>query len=138
MSRTILIVEDEVDLAQTCVRLLRRRGWQAVAVQTRAAGLGALRDKPALAIVDRRLPDGDGLDVLQAATDAGTPAIMTSGHDWVDTRQRALDRGAAGFLGKPFGAEALLELIDSILGPPPALPGPPPPAGDPGRRPLAC
>jgi two-component system OmpR family response regulator len=122
MSDIILIVEDEVDLAQTCIRLLRRRGWQAVAVQTRAAGLGALRDRPALAIVDRQLPDGDGLDVLRAAADAGTPAIMVSGHDLADTQRRALDCGAAGFLGKPFGAQALLGLIDAILGPPPAAP----------------
>jgi DNA-binding response OmpR family regulator len=138
MSRMILIVEDEVDLAQTCVRLLHRRGWQAVAVRTRAAGLGALQDRPVLAIVDRQLSDGDGLDVLQAATDAGTPAIMTSGRDWADVRRRALDIGAAGFLGKPFAGEALLELIDAILGPPPTVQVRPPPAADPSHRSLAC
>ena len=137
MSRTILIVEDEVDLAQACVRLLHRRGWQAVTVRTRAAGLGALQDRPVLALVDRKLPDGDGLDVLQAAADAGTPAIMMSGHDWAETRRRALDHGAAGFLGKPFAGEALLDLIDAILGPAPTVPVRPP-AGDPSRRPLAC
>jgi DNA-binding response OmpR family regulator len=133
MSDIILIVEDEVDLAQTCIRLLRRRGWQAVAVQTRAAGLDALRDRPALVIVDRQLPDGDGLDVLRAAADAGTPTIMVSGHDLADTQRRALDSGAAGFLGKPFGAQALLGLIDAILGPPPPSPADPPPP-----RPLPC
>ena len=137
MSRTILIVEDEVDLAQSCVRLLHRRGWQAVAVRTRAAGLGALQDRPVLALVDRQLPDGDGLDVLRAAADAGTPAIRMSGPDLPDTRRRALDSGAAGFLGKPFSTGALLELIDSILGPPPGVPVGPPPADDPSRRPLA-
>jgi DNA-binding response OmpR family regulator len=132
MNRTILIVEDEADLADTYRRLLDRRGWTAVVVATRRAGLDALQGRPALAIVDRSLPDGDGLEVVQAATAAGTPAIMISGRDWADTRRLALGAGAAGFLGKPFSTRDLLALIDTVTGSPPAGPGPgPAPAGPP-------
>jgi two-component system, OmpR family, KDP operon response regulator KdpE len=125
----ILIVEDESDLADTCLRLLRRHGWTAVVAPTRAAAMSALPERPSLAIIDWRLPDGDGLDVLREAVAAGTPAIMMSGHDWVDTRRVALDAGGAGFLGKPFSAQGLLELVDAILGPAPG------PSGNAGQRP---
>jgi DNA-binding response OmpR family regulator len=119
MNGTILVVEDETDLAVTCVRLLRRRGWTVETADTRQAAMGAVARRPALVIVDRRLPDGDGLDVLRAAAAAGTPTIVTSGHDWPDTRRLAIDHGAAAFLGKPFSARDLLTLVDDILGHPP-------------------
>ena len=138
MKRTILIVEDEADLAATCVRLLRRRGWQVETADTRGAAMGAVARRPALAIVDRQLPDGDGLDILRAAAAAGTPAIMISGRDWADTRRLALDHGAAAFLGKPFSAQDLMTLVDDILGRPPAAPPPPaPPVAGPARFGLA-
>ncbi|HEU4368689.1 MAG TPA: response regulator transcription factor [Methylomirabilota bacterium] len=128
MSRRILLVEDEADLAATCVRLLQRRGWQVETADTRGAALGAVASRPALAIVDRQLPDGDGLDVLRAARAAGTPVIMISGRDWAETRRLALGTGAAAFLGKPFSTRELLDLVGDILGEPPrrARPAPPP------------
>jgi DNA-binding response OmpR family regulator len=136
MNPTILIVDDETDLADGCRRLLRRQGWTAVVARTRTAAIEALPQGPALAIVDRRLPDGDGVDVLRAAVAAGTPAIMMSGQDWVDTRRVALDAGAAAFLGKPFSGHTLLELVQAILGP--AGPVPPRPAGAPPRPGASC
>jgi two-component system KDP operon response regulator KdpE len=116
MTGPILVVEDEADLAVTCARLLRRRGWQVETADTRSGALGALARRPVLAIVDRQLPDGDGLDVLQAALAAGTPVIMVSGFAWAETRRLALDTGAAAFLGKPFSTQALLDLVRDILG----------------------
>jgi DNA-binding response OmpR family regulator len=122
MTGSILLVEDEADLAATCERLLRRIGWRVETAGTRAAGLTSVAapDRPVLAIVDRQLPDGDGLDVLRAALEAGTPVIVISGRDWAETRRLALDQGAAAFLGKPFSARELLDLVDAILGRPPA------------------
>jgi DNA-binding response OmpR family regulator len=138
MPSWILLVEDEADLAASCVRLLQRRGWQVEALDTRRAALGAVAraHQPALVIVDRQLPDGDGLDVVRAAYAAGTPVIVISGHDWADTRRLALDEGAAAFLGKPFSTHDLLGLIRDILGDPP-LPTPsvPPPPGCSAPRP---
>lgn len=143
MSRRILLVEDEADLAATCVRLLQRRGWQVETADSLGAALGAVARRPALAIVDRQLPDGDGLDVLRAALAAGTPVIMVSGHDWVATRRLSLDTGAAAFLGKPFSTQDLLDLVRDILGEPrPALrapaPPPPSPSSDNPRPGLPC
>jgi DNA-binding NtrC family response regulator len=120
MSRTILIVDDEADLAATCARLLQRLGWHVNMAATRDAGLAVLATArpPALAIVDRKLPDGDGLDVLRAALGAGTPVVIMTGYEAASTRRLALAAGAAGFLGKPFSAQSLLDLANSIVGDP--------------------
>jgi|SoiMethySBSTD1v2_1073268.scaffolds.fasta_scaffold2069670_2 DNA-binding response OmpR family regulator len=120
MSATILIVDDEADLATSCARLLRRHGWRVETATTRDAALAVVEGAhpPALAIVDRKLPDGDGLDVLRAAQETGMPVIMVTGFTSAGSRQRALDEGAAGFLGKPFSGKALLELVSSIVGEP--------------------
>jgi DNA-binding response OmpR family regulator len=57
----ILVVDDERDLAVTCERLLRRRGWSVLTTGTREGGLAVLgrETRPALAIVDRQLPGGE-------------------------------------------------------------------------------
>jgi DNA-binding response OmpR family regulator len=121
MTGTILIVEDETDLAATCVRVLRRRHWPTQTVETYQAALAAIAaaHRPALAIVDRQLPDGDGLDVLRAARAAGTPVIVMSAYDWAATRRLALEAGAVAFLGKPFSMQDLLAAVESVLGAPP-------------------
>ena len=115
---TILVVDDERDLAATCQRLLSRRGWPVVTADSREAALTVLAriPRPVLAIVDRQLPDGDGLDVLRAALAVGTPVIMVTGYGSPATRRLALDEGAVGFLAKPFSTHDLLELVRRIVG----------------------
>ena len=118
MTKTILVVDDERDLAATCERLLRRRGWNVEIAGSREAALIRLarQPRPALAIVDRQLPDGDGLDVLRAARAADTPVIMVTGYGSGATRRLALEEGAVGFLAKPFSAQDLLELVRGTIG----------------------
>jgi DNA-binding response OmpR family regulator len=118
MSGAILVVDDERDLASTCERLLSRRGWNVVTAGSREAALTILarNPRPGLAIVDRQLPDGDGLDILRAALAVETPVIMVTGYGSAATRRLALDEGAAGFLAKPFSSHDLLELVRRIVG----------------------
>ena len=121
MNGVILVVDDERDLAVTCGRLLMRTGWQVTTVGSRGAALKALMADapPVLAIVDRQLPDGDGLDVVRAARAQGTPVIVISGHTSSANRDQTLEEGAAGFLGKPFSARDFLDLVRSVAGDPP-------------------
>jgi len=118
VTRTILVVDDEHDLATTCERLLRRRGWNVVTAGSREAALIALAGtpRPVLAIVDRQLPDGDGLDILRAALVTTTPVIMVTGYGAAATRRLALEEGASGFLAKPYSVADLLELVRGIVG----------------------
>ena len=118
MIGTILVVDDERDLAATCERLLRRRGWNVVTAGTREAALAMLaaHPRPVLAIVDRQLPDGDGVDVLRAALAVDTPVIVVTGYGSEATRRLTLEECAAGFLAKPFSAHDLLRLVREIVG----------------------
>jgi DNA-binding response OmpR family regulator len=135
MNKTILLVEDECDLAATCQRLLNRHGWSvAIAGSVGEAMIALARiPRPVLAIVDRQLPDGDGVDVLRKALAEGTPVIMVTGFGSAAARRIALDEGATAFLAKPFSTQDLLQLVRSIVGdgPGPATgPAIPPPAPD--------
>jgi DNA-binding response OmpR family regulator len=125
VSPLILVVDDEDDFATTCARLLGREGWQVVTVRTSAAARRVLSVSPPpdLAIVDRHLPDGDGLDVLRVARAAGTPVIVVTAYAPRQTSRRSLDEGAAAFLGKPFSTQQLLQAVHDVVGtPPPASP----------------
>lgn len=118
MNNVILVVDDERDLAVTCERLLMRGGWHVTTVGSCGAALRALEAAraPALAIVDRVLPDGDGLEVVKALRAHGTPVIVISGLTSAANRAQALEGGAAGFLPKPFSARDFLELVQSVVG----------------------
>jgi DNA-binding response OmpR family regulator len=141
MIRTILVVDDEHDLAATCQRVLSRRGWNVVLAASREAAMARLGrlPRPELAIVDRQLPDGDGVDVLRAATASGIPVIVVTGYATSVTRRLTLEEGAAGFLAKPFSVHELLELVRRIVGDAAGLtPGIPPPPPGPQRFGLYC
>ena len=114
----ILLVEDETDLASTCERLLTRRGHQVVPVGSRAAALDALRvSPPALIVADVFLPDGNGLDVVRAASGMKPtiPAVVMTARASEAGRVAARAAGALAYLVKPFTAEAFASLVDRVL-----------------------
>ena len=116
--RLILVVEDEADLAVTCARLLRRNGHTVVAVSSRAAALTALgATPPALLVSDVRLPDGDGLDVVRAATAMRpcVPAVVMTGRASESGRLAARAAGAVAYLPKPFTAASFAGIVDRAL-----------------------
>jgi DNA-binding NtrC family response regulator len=114
----ILVVEDEADLAITCERLLCRRGHAVVTVGSRATALATLAEtSPALLVCDVRLPDGDGLDVVRAASAIRppVPAVVMTGQASEPGRAAARAAGALGYLPKPFAADAFASLVDRVL-----------------------
>ena len=103
---------------------------------TRDEALAALsaQPRPKLAIVDRQLTDGDGLDVLRLALALGTPVIVITGRASSEIRRLTLEAGAAGFLAKPFSAHDFLALVRTVAGDPTTLgPMPPPGCAGPGQ-----
>jgi CheY-like chemotaxis protein len=114
----ILIVDDEADLAATCARLLRRRGYRVITVGSRAAALSALAAAaPALLVADVRLPDGDGLDVVRAATTMRppVPAVVMTVRASEKGLTAARAAGAVGYLPKPFTVDSFAGLVDGAL-----------------------
>jgi two-component system response regulator PilR (NtrC family) len=115
----ILLVDDEVDLVSTYERLLRRRGYRAVSAHSCRDGLVVVEREPlALVVTDLRLPDGDGLDIVRAARatkPSPTPSLVVTAFGSEASRAAALAAGASGYLAMPFGASALLSLIENTL-----------------------
>ena len=118
MRSRVLVVDDEADFLATYERLLRREGFDVVAVASCAAGLAALAvESVHLVISDLRLPDGDGLDVVRFARGSArpVPVIVVTGYPSDATRRAAIAAGATAFLSKPFVASMLLAAIRSNM-----------------------
>jgi len=115
----VLVVEDEPDFLETYTRLLELRGLRAITAGTRQEGVRLIqREAVALVIVDLRLPDGDGLDVVRIARSAPMPlpAIVITGLNSEASRSAALAAGAVACLAKPFTAAAFGAAVERALG----------------------
>jgi DNA-binding response OmpR family regulator len=107
----ILLVEDDVLLAREIVRALQRDNWPIDHVDTLAEAFEAIIQFPYRAVLlDRRLPDGDGIGLIPAAKSRPTPPsiIFLTARDDLADRIEGLDAGADDYLVKPF---ALAELL---------------------------
>ena len=121
-SSRVLVVDDEADLTATYVRLLELHGYRAVAAGTRRDALTIIEREPlVLVISDVRLPDGDGLDVVRAATAAPShpAAIVITGFSSEATRLAALEAGASAYFAKPFSASRLMAAVRDLSFPSP-------------------
>jgi DNA-binding NtrC family response regulator len=106
----VLVVDDEPDMCETCRKILTRQGHEIWIAERGEAGLQRLRETPIdLAIIDLRLPDMDGLEVLRQAKKINPDviAIMITAHGTVDTAIEAVREGAFDYLLKPFSMAEL-------------------------------
>jgi len=107
----ILLVEDDVLLADGLQTALRREGFTVNVVATGAAALTTFSaDKPELVILDLGLPDMDGLEVLEKlrADDKQLPVLILTARDAIEDKVSGLDLGADDYLVKPFKMPELL------------------------------
>lgn len=107
----ILLVEDDALLAREIVRALERDNWPIDHVGSLAEAFEAIIQFPYRAVLlDRRLPDGDGIGLIPAAKSRPSPPsiiVLTARDDLAD-RVEGLDAGADDYLVKPFALEELL------------------------------
>lgn len=114
----LLLIEDETDLSHLLTEHLRRRGFVIDAVNTIGDALAAVDASPyGLVLLDWRLPDGEGLEVLRhiRGRRLSMPVIMITAKDAVEDRVRGLDAGADDYLVKPFAVEELVARINAVL-----------------------
>ena len=119
-----LVIDDDDVVRKTCVELLEARGHKALAAATVGEGLRLFSEHhPAVVLLDLRLPDGTGIDVLRELQRQapGTPVVVISGHGSVAEAVEAMKVGATDFLEKPVSRDKLFQILDRILHPP--LPG---------------
>ena len=118
MKPSILIVEDEDVMRKTLSEVFARKGFQVASSATGKKALEILKSqKIDLALLDIRLPDISGLDVLdelQRSDDDVTVIVMTAYPD-VETAISAMKAGAYDYINKPFELEELKLLVDRAL-----------------------
>jgi len=126
--RTLLIVDDDAPLRNRLARAMTQRGFVVAAAANVAEGMAASGlNAPAYAVVDLRLQDGSGLEVVSAlrVARADIRIVMLTGYGNIASAVVAIKAGAVDFLAKPVDADqitaALLEK-DRPLPPPPEDP----------------
>jgi CheY-like chemotaxis protein len=117
---TILVVDDDVEVLDVVCKALRRAGHHAVAATNGTAALQRAKSaQPALAIVDLRLPDIDGIRVLEKLrqADRNLKGILMTGYEPTDEElNRALSGGLVGFERKPIRMGRLIDRVNGFLG----------------------
>jgi DNA-binding NtrC family response regulator len=114
----VLIVDDERPVLMTLEALLKRHGYQVETAPTAAQGLKALKSKsPTLVLLDLRLPDADGLEMLDRIKTElpEVQVIILTAHDSLHNAIESIKRGAYHFISKPYAPEELLSLVEKAL-----------------------
>jgi len=111
----VFIVDDEPGIAMLCERLLTRAGYQTASETKPRTAIEYLKENRIdLLLVDIRMPEVDGFEVIQHAQRLQPDAaiLIMTGHGTVDTAIRALRQGVDGLLLKPFSQSA--ELVEAV------------------------
>lgn len=106
----LLVVEDDQSIRESLVDFFRGRDWLVHGCSGRLEATHALsKQRFHMVLLDLRLPDGDGLDVLRSMRKAGdrTPVIVLTARGEVEQRVLGLQLGADDYLVKPFSVHEL-------------------------------
>jgi two-component system nitrogen regulation response regulator NtrX len=117
-SRRILIVDDEPNIGLSLQMILEREGYTVLIYRTAAEFRSrAFASRPDVCLVDVRLPDGNGIDLLRflRENDDRMPVVMISGHGTIADAVEAIRAGAFDFLEKPLGRDRVLVVVKNAL-----------------------
>jgi two-component system response regulator RegA len=117
--RSLLIVEDDKSFLQRLARAMESRGFIVTAAESVAEGLNQLETtSPAFAVVDMRLEDGNGLDVISALKRRrpDARAIILTGYGNIATAVNAVKLGAVDYLSKPVDADDIVAALLALDG----------------------
>jgi DNA-binding NtrC family response regulator len=110
----ILVVDDEANMREMLLDLLKAHGVAVTAESDLESAKAAIESNcPDILILDLKLPDGSGLDLLKALKEAeqSPEVIMMSAFGTVESAVRAVQAGAFDFIVKPFNIEDILRVI---------------------------
>ena len=114
----IAVVDDEEPILKALTRLLRSAGMDTVTFSSGTEFLESVEDRrPDCVVLDLHMPRLNGFDVQArlAESIAPVPVVIITGHDSVETRDRALTRQPVAYLRKPVDDRALLDAIALAL-----------------------
>ena len=115
--RRVLIVEDEPALRLSYERHFKPR-YDLIFASTGAEALARLAEvRPDVAVLDMRLPDTDGVELLRRIriTQPGLPVIITTAYVSIEPQLKVLDLPHSGYIVKPFRLDELGARIDAVV-----------------------
>jgi len=128
VERTLLIVDDDEPFRKRLARAMEQRGFEVATASSVAEGIASAKARPpAFAVIDLRLDDGSGLDIVSQLREARPDArvVMLTGYGNIATAVAAVKAGAVDYLAKPADAdeiEAALMVQDGDKPAPPERP----------------
>jgi CheY-like chemotaxis protein len=118
--KTILIIEDEIEIRNFIARVLELEGYKVLAASDGISGMNIIRDNPvSLVMLDLRLPGLDGWSILREIKrnqeSSRIPVVVLTAIAETTQRKRTLRMGAASYLIKPLSAHSLSRAVASVL-----------------------
>jgi DNA-binding NtrC family response regulator len=116
-SKTILVVDDDFNLRQTLVIILRNAGYDVEFAESAPKGMILLQSRAFdLMILDYKMPEIDGLQLLKTVRHLrpGLPVFFLTGNGSPELEKQAMDNGVKGYLVKPVDPERILQLVRNL------------------------
>lgn len=117
--KTILVIDDEPDCLSALEEILKRFGYDVIAVEDGPSALQAIKNIPSLDLVitDYQINGMDGLELLHSIRllIPKVPSIMLTGHASIETYLKAFNLGVFEFLNKPIGAKEIGRSVREVL-----------------------
>jgi DNA-binding NtrC family response regulator len=115
--KRILVIDDDVNILRGFKNILEKEGYIVETVETGKDALKKIRKAEfSVYLVDVKLPDMDGTELLKIANDPKTVRIVVTGFSTNEFGKKAADYGADDFLVKPVKAEELIATVREKLG----------------------
>ncbi len=114
----VLVVDDEVNIAELISMALRYEGWQVQMAHTGTSAVNAARELgPDAVVLDMMLPDIDGLEVLRRMRTSmpDVPVVFLTARDAVEDRVAGLTAGGDDYVTKPFSLEELVARLRGLM-----------------------
>lgn len=118
MADMILVVDDDVSILKLVSLILKREGYDVDTAKTGSEALEKTKEKfYSLVLVDRKLPDADGVKLLSQIedTDPKIRKVIFTGYPSIDNVQEAMSLGAHAYLTKPVDPEEILAVVRTQL-----------------------
>jgi DNA-binding NtrC family response regulator len=116
---TILIIDDEIDVLDSCERILKKAGFSCLTATNVPIALSLFNSQQLMLVLsDIDLVNGNGFEIAQYVRDhaPAIPVILMTGGSASDAVKRAASVGVAGYLRKPFSNSELIVTVRSQLG----------------------
>ena len=115
----VLVVDDEVNIAELISMALRYEGWEVATAHTGSKAVSAAKEfRPDAVVLDMMLPDFDGLEVLRRmrSTEPDVPVVFLTARDAVEDRVAGLTAGGGDdYVTKPFSLEEVVARLRGLM-----------------------